>query len=135
MPDNIIFKPIELSGRGKRLNEKLDASFEDMIDDVFNSIKKIMVNFDMDYYIFGHSMGAWIVLELLYYFKEYHLPYPKGVIFSGNIPPCFYHKSDPPLHLLPDKIFLEEVSKIGRDTWKNNKRKTICRIFCSYYKK
>ncbi|MDB8634178.1 thioesterase II family protein, partial [Streptococcus mutans] len=70
MPDNIIFKPIELSGRGKRLNEKLDTSFEGMVGDVFNSIKKIMVNFDMDYYIFGHSMGAWIVLELLYYFNH-----------------------------------------------------------------
>lgn len=129
MPDNIIFKPIELSGRGKRLNEKLDASFEDMIDDVFNSIKKIMVNFDMDYYIFGHSMGAWIVLELLYYFKEYHLPYPKGVIFSGNIPPCFYHKSTPPLHLLPDKIFLEEVSKLGRIPGKIIKEKQFVEYF------
>lgn len=42
MPDNIIFRPIELSGRQMRLNEKLDTSFENMIDDVFSSIKKIM---------------------------------------------------------------------------------------------
>ncbi len=129
MPDNIIFKPIELSGRGKRLNEKLDTSFEGMVGDVFNSIKKIMVNFDMDYYIFGHSMGAWIVLELLYYFKEYHLLYPKGVILSGNIPPCFYHKSDPPLHLLPDKIFLEEVSKLGGISGKIIKEKQFVEYF------
>ena len=113
MPDNIIFRPIELSGRQMRLNEKLDTSFENMIDDVFSSIKKIMGNFDRDYYIFGHSMGAWIVLGLLYSIKEYNLPYPKGVVLSGNIPPCFYKKPTPPLHLLPDKIFLKEVSKLG----------------------
>lgn len=54
--------PIELAGRGKRINEPLYNGVNDAVEDVFGLIKNKIT--DTPYALFGHSMGGMISYEL-----------------------------------------------------------------------
>lgn len=101
--------PIELSGRGKRIGEPFYASFEEAVDDIFNSINE---NLNDDYAIFGHSLGSWLALEVIYKIYERGCKLPKHIFFSGNRAPHIY-KTEKKLHKLSDLEFKKEILNIG----------------------
>ena len=55
IPKNIFFKPLELPGRGTRSKEPLLFNIHEIVDDQFKILKK---EFNKEYALFGHSMGA-----------------------------------------------------------------------------
>jgi hypothetical protein len=56
---SIELKPVELSGRGKRLNEPLYKNVTEAVEDIFQRIR-LELN-DNRYAFFGHSLGAILV--------------------------------------------------------------------------
>lgn len=104
-------EPIELSGRGKRYNEKLYESFDQAVDDVYNIISKF-ISQQQDYAIFGHSLGGLLAYELVYKIKEEGKPYPSHVFFSGSKAPDISVKEEMTYNL-PDEEFKQKVFELG----------------------
>ncbi|WP_433945446.1 thioesterase II family protein [Paenibacillus sp. SN-8-1] len=71
----------ELPGRGFRQFESL-PSMSTVIEEVIDKI-----DFSRPYVLFGHSMGAYISYEVCSLIETKHLPPPKKVILSGQVPP------------------------------------------------
>jgi surfactin synthase thioesterase subunit len=102
--------PIELAGRGSRIDEKLYETFDEAVDDVYNII---MNKIDDGYFaFFGHSMGSWIAYELSYKLKKLNRQYPLHIFFSGRRAPHISERGTM-IHLLPQEEFKHEVMKMG----------------------
>ncbi len=106
---SINFIPVELSGRGNRLQKNLYNSLEEAADDVYNFIKDHIYN--SSYAFFGHSMGAKITFEVLHRIKQNQLPLPKHSFFSGSSAPNI--REDKIYHTLPDDLFLDRIKDLG----------------------
>lgn len=77
--------PIELKGRGGRSTTAFYENFQEVVDDVYNSIK-----FELgksDYALFGHSFGSMIVYEVIKKIRQAKDQDPVHVFFSGCGPP------------------------------------------------
>jgi len=105
---DIVF--LEYPGRGERDKEKYSHSIEDLVDDLYQKIKDIIV--DTNYYIFGHSLGALVGYELVLKLQSENLLLPKTVFLSGRVPPEFCEKTEV-ISDLPDLDFLEIISQYG----------------------
>lgn len=107
----IIVRPIELAGRGKRTCENPYGSFEELVDDVLCIIEKEIA--EEEYVFFGHSMGAKIAFELAQKISENGLPVPGHIFFSGRGAPGILDTNPVEYHKLSDTDFIEAVVKIG----------------------
>ena len=76
---------IELSGRGKRIEESLYENFIEATEDILLQISNVI--FEGPYVIFGHSMGSWLSYELYYQILERGFPLPLHMFLSGNRSP------------------------------------------------
>lgn len=103
--------PVELSGRGSRINDSLFDNLMDSVNDIFRLIEKDIVK-GIPYAIFGHSMGSIIAFEVYHKIKACNYIEPVHMFLSAKLPPHFNHEESP-LHMLPDKSFLDEIIKIG----------------------
>ncbi|WP_405505605.1 alpha/beta fold hydrolase [Streptomyces cyaneofuscatus] len=63
VPPHIDIVPLELNGRGDRMSHGFYASFAEALDDLTRRAASILEPGD-SFAIFGHSMGAYIALEL-----------------------------------------------------------------------
>ncbi|MDP1800256.1 MAG: thioesterase domain-containing protein [Bacteroidota bacterium] len=84
LPVNFDFQPIELPGRGKRINEPLLSTEQECVNDLFSQI--ISLRNKRPYLIYGHSMGASLGLRITKRLEEIGDP-PKRLIVSGNAGP------------------------------------------------
>lgn len=84
LPVNFDFHPLELPGRGKRINEKLLSTEFEAIEDLVSQITSFRN--DQPYLIFGHSMGASLGLRVTKRLEELGDP-PKRLIVAGNAGP------------------------------------------------
>jgi len=109
--NSIELVPIELAGRGKRINEPLYNGVDDVIDDVFGLIKN-KIN-DNPYAFFGHSMGGMIAYELAKRIKKNNLPSPIHVFFSGRSAPHIKKDDDKQYHLMSEEKFKKEIIELG----------------------
>lgn len=83
-PENIEICPIELAGRGERLQDPFYLNFKDMIVDIAGRV----MSHDLDIYAFwGHSMGALIAYEVSYYLRNSGVISPAHIFFSGRNAP------------------------------------------------
>ncbi len=108
----IEIKPIELAGRGKRINEAYYNSFNEVIDDVLSIIIN-EIDDNVDYAFFGHSMGAKISYELTQKILRKGLPGPKHIFFSGRGAPYVLDEDEKQYHNLPDDEFKKEIINLG----------------------
>jgi medium-chain acyl-[acyl-carrier-protein] hydrolase len=102
---------IELSGRGKRIHEPLYADREEMIEDLLRRIRPGIIQ--GGYALFGHSMGAMIVYELVRRIKNEGLPAPLHCFFSGHGAPHITRPDEKKYHLMSDADFRREVMELG----------------------
>lgn len=101
--------PLELPGRGSRLAEPLLTSMEDVVDDVYNTLRK--QNIHTPYAIFGHSMGALIAFLVIHKLSSQNLPLPIRLFVTGRqAPSCIITKIT---YDLPQAEFYQEVRSIG----------------------
>lgn len=111
LKDFIELCPIELAGRGRRINEPVYQSYSSMIDDLFS---KIQAEIASGYFaFFGHSMGALIAFSLSQRIVKEKANEPLHIFFSGQEAPHFKVNSSIKKHNLPDGQFLDEVIKMG----------------------
>jgi external thioesterase TEII len=84
LPANIDFHPLELPGRGKRINEDFFLTEFEAVEDLVRQITSLRNN--QPYLIFGHSMGASLGLRITKRLEEFGDP-PKTLIVAGNAGP------------------------------------------------
>ncbi len=107
--NKIELQTIELSGRGNRTLEPLNNSIEEIVIDLQN----IFIENNSDYAMFGHSMGALIVFELLSSLKRNGIKLPFHVFFSGMHAPHFHAMNKKNYHQMNSKEFKDAVLQLG----------------------
>jgi medium-chain acyl-[acyl-carrier-protein] hydrolase len=103
--------PVELAGRGRRIQDALYADVPEMIDDVFRIVTDELDN--TPYALFGHSMGGMISFHLAQKLAEHRLPPPVHVFFSGRGAPNRKRPDKKVYHLMDDDQFRSEVMELG----------------------
>ena len=107
---NIDIEPVELAGRGKRINQPMYSSIKEAVEDVYNIIEE---HLDQPYAFFGHSMGAGIAYELTHKIVGLKKRWPSAVIFSGRSAPHVERADDKKYHLMDEDLFRKEVIELG----------------------
>jgi surfactin synthase thioesterase subunit len=102
--------PVELAGRGRRINEALYRDVPAAIDDVFNFVVGELRH---PYAFFGHSMGAMIAYELAQKIRRMTLPSPMHIFVSGRRPPHSPRLDDKVYHRMEPETFRKEVLSLG----------------------
>jgi surfactin synthase thioesterase subunit len=107
LPDNIELCNLELPGRGKRVSEPLLMNIEDMTMDLF---KQVGNKLDIPYAIYGHSLGALLVLTLCRYIADSGKNLPTLLFVSGQTAPSLINSDNK--HRLPDNLFINMLREM-----------------------
>lgn len=102
--------PVELAGRGRRFKSPLYETFEEAVNDVYNTIKDY-INV-CPYAIFGHSMGGSIAYELCKKISKMGDHLPVHTFISGRYP-AHVEKDEKIMHKLSDDALLKEIFSYG----------------------
>ena len=101
--------PIELPGRGRRLEEA-------PITNLSTLVKKIAIGLhpylDRPFAFFGHSMGGLLAFELTRLLRQQGYPNPAHLFVSGYRAPHLRLDSTP-IHNLPEPEFIEKIRRLG----------------------
>ena len=109
--NEIELMPIELAGRGKRINEPLFTDVPAVINDVYEIVSN-RIN-GSPFALFGHSMGGMISYQLCQKLREMNYPLPMHVFFSGRSAPHIKRPDEKKYHLLEEEEFKKEVINLG----------------------
>ncbi|MEL7003524.1 MAG: alpha/beta fold hydrolase [Bacteroidota bacterium] len=106
---NIQVTPIEIPGRGSRINEPLLDDCISVVDDIFHQIKDEL---DTPYAIYGHSMGTLLGYVLVQRILQEQVRRPICLFFSGGPGPSS-RGYRPDYHDLPADQFFEKIKQLG----------------------
>ena len=109
LPDWIEVCPVQLPGRGRRLNEEPFVRFAPLMKELTRTILPWL---DKPFVLFGHSLGSVIAFELAQQLtREFELE-PLHLFVAGRHAP---HLPDtqPASHHLPDDQFKEELRRLN----------------------
>lgn len=110
LSDTIQLCPIELKGRGKRINEVFYEDINEAVNDIYIQLKDKID--EHEYAIFGHSMGSRLAHKLYYKIDNMNNCKPKHIFFSGYGAPNI-SKRKSMIHSLPDPIFIQKIMEMG----------------------
>lgn len=100
--------PIELPGKGIRMDEKPCSNMNELISDVVE-----LLNCNNDKYaILGHSMGGLLAYEVAYYIEQSNLLKPSHLFISGYNPPFILDKNISK-YKMGDIVFLNYLKEMG----------------------
>ncbi len=102
--------PIELPGRGRRMKEELCNNFEQLSEDVFQSILH-QIN-GTEYAILGHSLGGLLALDAAVRLERSRYNNIRYLFVSGVCPPQLKNMEES-ICDLSDQDFLNEIIKLG----------------------
>lgn len=100
--------PLQLPGRGNRLNEPAFARCEPLVETLAAALSP---HFDRPFAFFGHSMGAMIAFELARLLQLRGHPGPQHLFASGS-PAPHLRSDESPTYNLPDAEFIEELRRL-----------------------
>jgi external thioesterase TEII len=100
--------PLELPGRGKRINETLLKDFDLAAQDIYNQIINKLTS--SNFLIYGHSMGAYLALRVSNMLEKANA-FPSYVIVSGNPGPGI--KNSKKRYLLGQADFMQALKRLG----------------------
>lgn len=103
--------PVELPGRGKRINEAFYRDIPGAVEDVLHIIRKEVQQ--SPYALFGHSMGAMIAYHLAQKIGKSDMAQPVHVFISGRGAPSVRREDKKRYSLMNDEEFLEAVIDLG----------------------
>lgn len=109
LPKNIEVCPVELPGRGSRMQEMPYQNMKPLVKDLGQAL---IQHLDKPYVFFGHSMGALIGFELARLFRRQYLSGPIHLFASGHTAPQV-GSSHSPIYNLPDQQFKEELRRLN----------------------
>lgn len=107
----ITLRPVELAGRGTRVNDPLYKDISEAVNDLFLRLRSEL--YDGNYAFYGHSMGALISYELAMLIRKEGLPVPEHVFFSGKGAPNLSKDDEKLYHLMNPEDFKREVMNLG----------------------
>lgn len=113
---------VELPGREERRDERRERSLALYVSALFPVLAPLLQ--DVPYVLIGHSMGTWLLYELMRRLSAEGMPYPKQLVVSGFPAPDFpvadrpWSKNAP----MSDEAFQQEclgwnVNEIVFDPW------------------
>jgi surfactin synthase thioesterase subunit len=108
--DGIEVIPVDLSGRGRRMAEPLCETIGEMADDLKKQVVDL-VSKEEKYAVYGHSMGALLVYELLHKLLESDFHMPVHVFLSGKNQPHYLSKK--PIYHLEEPKFIKKIIDMG----------------------
>ncbi|OYD09090.1 thioesterase II family protein [Paludifilum halophilum] len=101
--------PVELPGRGRRFAEPLCRQIDPLTEDIYNRIQGELDG--TPFSLFGHSMGALLIYEVIRKIRAEKGEEPVHAFFSGRFPP---HVRDGKVyHKLPDESFKKAILALG----------------------
>ncbi len=103
--------PVELAGRGRRINDAFYKDISEAIEDVFQLINKEINH--VPYALFGHSMGGMISYRLAQKIRDKKRPNPLHIFISGRSAPHITDDDRKKFHLMNDDDFKREVIELG----------------------
>ena len=109
IPPAIEIIPVELPGRGKRLAEPPLRHMPELVEALTPLIIPLL---DMEFALFGHSMGAVIAFELARELRRRNAPQPEHLFVSGRGAPQI-PDNDPATYSLPDDEFRAELLRLN----------------------
>jgi surfactin synthase thioesterase subunit len=109
IPTMIEVLPVQLPGRGNRVNEDLINRIDILVEKAFNGLKHL---FDQPYVFFGHSLGALLSFELARVIRKTSYSLPKHLILSGHGAPHLPDQN-PHIHALPDDEFIKKLYELN----------------------
>ena len=111
LPADIEVLALQYPGREERLR---DSPFTNLVSLVETASVELMpLLTDKPYTIFGHSLGALIGFELARQAERDGLRGPQHLFVSGASAPQIPTHRDPPRHLWPQALLMEELARIG----------------------
>lgn len=106
-PDTVEICSVQLPGRAGVKTEKPITRLSLLAEELAKDISKKL---DLPFVFFGHSMGALVSFELIRELRKNNLPLPKHLFVSARCSPQI-PDMNPPIHMLPDDLFMEELQK------------------------
>lgn len=103
---------IELAGRGQMSNRNFYKSIDEAAEDITQTIINSIKDEDVEYLLFGHSMGALLAYEVYYKLSEKNIRLPKHIFFSGREAPQVENSREK-IYEYDDDAFLEKISIYG----------------------
>lgn len=101
--------PIELPGHGRRFNEPLLDSIDEMSEDAYHQLSEELG--DTPFAFFGHSMGTLIAYQVSQKLQRRAKPLPEILFMSGRKPP--FLSVDRVRYRLENEELLKELSIMG----------------------
>lgn len=111
----VSLQPLELPGRGKRAKDDLKHDIHDITEDLFQSIRKDVIN-NNRYAIFGHSMGSLLAYLLTVRIANEGLPMPSHLFCSGHSAPSIPKidmVKDAPKYSASSEVFWAYIDSLG----------------------
>ncbi len=109
LPETVDLCPIQLPGRGARINE---TSFRHLANLITAIVKEIKPYLGIPFVFFGHSLGALIAFEISHKLRLEHLPVPAHLVVSGCAAPNQEIKRRS-LSSLPKLTLIEELARLN----------------------
>jgi len=107
MPSGIDLVPLQLRGREARIGELAIRDMRALVADVVEAIAPLV---DRSYALLGHSMGAWIALEVARELRRGGVTLPRVLVAAASPAPQRSRSCDS-LHQLPDSEFISEMTR------------------------
>jgi medium-chain acyl-[acyl-carrier-protein] hydrolase len=107
LPKELEVCAIQLPGRANRLREPALTSIPALVEAL---VPALMPYLDRPFAFFGHSMGAVLAYEVTHELMKRAARIPVHLFVSGRRPPHM-PDPDPPLHVLPDHEFVDEINR------------------------
>lgn len=108
-PDHISLYPVELPGRGFRIQETPMTELKPLVEAIGRALYPYL---DRPFAFFGHSMGALISFELAQFLRQQYRLNPVRILVSGRCAPHF-PPIVPPIHHLPKPEFLAALRDLN----------------------
>jgi surfactin synthase thioesterase subunit len=109
LPPQVLVVPVELPGRGGRLNEPPFVRLPALIDALAEAMRPALQS---PFALFGHSMGAVIAFELARRLRRQHHAEPQKLFVAGRRAPQL-PRTEPITYNLPEDEFIQELHRLA----------------------
>jgi medium-chain acyl-[acyl-carrier-protein] hydrolase len=107
MPTDFDLIPLSLPGHDGRMTEPLLTDLRDLAAYLVDELSVVL---DRPFAVLGHSMGGWIVFELMRELRRRGMPLPRLAVLSASGPPDAARTGEA-LHRLPDEELIAAVDR------------------------